>query len=58
MNFNNKALAFDGIVPGLADESNFGLTMLNDGVITTSWNSSDVRTLAKNDVVFGFDLHR
>jgi hypothetical protein len=53
LNFDNKALAFNGIVSGLADESNFGLTMVNEGVITTSWNSSDVKTLATGDVVFG-----
>jgi len=53
MNFDNDALSFNGIVPALADESNFGLTMVNEGVITTSWNSNEVKTLATDEVVFG-----
>jgi hypothetical protein len=53
LNFDKAALAFDGIVPALATEANFGLTMVNEGTITTSWNSSDVKALTAGDVVFG-----
>ncbi len=38
-------------LPGLGTE-NFGLTKLNEGVITTSWNSSNGITVEDNDVLF------
>ena len=53
LNFDMNALGFEGVVPGLADESNFGLAMVEEGIITTSWNSTGVKTLATDDVVFG-----
>ncbi|MEO1262517.1 MAG: proprotein convertase P-domain-containing protein [Bacteroidota bacterium] len=53
LNFDNDALTFDGIAPALADAANFGTTMVDEGVITTSWNSNETKTLATDDVVFG-----
>lgn len=53
MNFDNDALTFEGIVPAIADASNFGTTMVNEGVITTSWNTNEVKILATDEVVFG-----
>ncbi len=34
------------------NESNFGLTLLDEGVITTSWTSSDAQSLTRNTRVF------
>jgi hypothetical protein len=53
LNFDKNALEFVDVVNGLADASNFGLTMVNDGVITTSWNSNEAKQLTNGDVVFG-----
>ena len=53
LNFDKNALDFDGVVSGLANEANFGMTMVNEGVITTSWNSNEVTKLATDEVVFG-----
>jgi hypothetical protein len=53
MNFDKAALEFVEVVPGLADVANFGLTMVKEGVITTSWNSDEVKRLATGEVVFG-----
>ncbi len=51
--FDTDALAFDGIEAGLADESNFGFTMVEEGIITASWNSNDVESLTDGEMVFG-----
>ncbi len=53
LNFDKQALELVEVVPGLADVSNFGLTMVKEGVITTSWNSDEAKQLAKDEVVFG-----
>ena len=53
MNFDNNALEFVEVVPGLANAANFGMTMVNEGVLTTSWNSDDVKSLRTDEVVFG-----
>ncbi len=34
------------------DNSNFGMTMLNEGIITTSWNNSDAVSLDDDAVLF------
>ena len=34
------------------DESNFGLTLLDEGVITTSWNSNKAVDVANDETVF------
>ncbi len=53
MNFDAKALEFVGIASGLADASNFGTTMVKEGVLTASWNSDEAKALASGEVVFG-----
>ena len=53
MNFDQKALEFVGVVSGLAEANNFGTTMVNDGVLTASWNNDEAKRLATGDVVFG-----
>jgi hypothetical protein len=40
MNFNNKALQLTDIIEGVATRENFGLSMVEEGIITTSWNGS------------------
>jgi hypothetical protein len=51
LNFKNLELV--NIVPAIADASNFGTTMVNDGVLTTSWNATQAKQLSAGDVVFG-----
>jgi hypothetical protein len=53
VNFDRSALEFVEVVPGLANVSNFGLTMVEEGVLTTSWNSDEAEQLAAGEVVFG-----
>ncbi|MEK7255117.1 MAG: cohesin domain-containing protein, partial [Bacteroidota bacterium] len=53
LSFNTEALEFAQVEPGLAQEGNFGLTMVNQGHITTSWNADAAKQLAAGDVVFG-----
>jgi hypothetical protein len=53
VNFDRSALEFVEVVPGLANVSNFGLTMVEEGVLTTSWNSDGAEQLAAGEVVFG-----
>jgi len=48
LNFDNQALEFEGIQAGVAGEENFGLTFLDEGSITTSWNGD-----ATGDDLFG-----
>ena len=55
MNFNQNAVEFvdveAGALTGL-NADNFGFALVNEGVITTSWNATDVASLNDNDVVF------
>ncbi len=53
MGFDAKSLEFVGIAAGLADASNFGTTMVKEGVLTASWNSDEAKALASGEVVFG-----
>ncbi len=53
LNFNNKALEFVSVAAGIADASNFGTTMVGEGVITASWNNDEAKRLATGEVVFG-----
>ncbi len=38
LEFDNTALELIGIEEGVAKQANFGFSMVNEGVITTSWN--------------------
>ncbi|MEY3050928.1 MAG: hypothetical protein RLY31_713 [Bacteroidota bacterium] len=50
--FDRESLEFVEIGAGMADASNFGLSLLNEGVITTSWNSDAVKELDADEAVF------
>lgn len=54
LGFNNKSLEFVEVVPAVATAGNFGTTMVNEGVITTSWNNEDgtAKRLANGETVF------
>ena len=55
LNFDQSALAFAGVKSGELtnlNESNFGLTLLEKGVITTSWTNQSAQMLARNAAVF------
>ena len=55
MNFDATSLEFVDVASGALPEmsiNNYGLTRLEEGVITTSWNSNDVSELAADDILF------
>ena len=54
LGFDNTAVDFVDVATNLEGLSakNFGLTKLNEGVITTSWNSNKGVTAANGDVLF------
>jgi hypothetical protein len=54
LNFDANALSFAGIEAGKLDvtEDNFGLTMLDKGMITTSWNQTEGVKAEANEVLF------
>jgi hypothetical protein len=52
LNFNNNALELVDVLSGLAQAENFGLALVDEGVITTSWNSNEAITLSNNETVF------
>lgn len=52
MNFDNSALELVDVVSGLAQAENFGLTLVEEGAITTSWNSNEAKKLSANETVF------
>lgn len=54
LNFDKDLLDYVNIIPGKLNDlsaDNFGTSYLNDGMITTSWNSNNT-TLSENDVLF------
>ncbi|RMF22606.1 MAG: T9SS C-terminal target domain-containing protein, partial [Bacteroidetes bacterium] len=51
LNFDADVLEFVEILPGVAEEENFGLTLLDEGAITTSWNGESAR-IADDEVLF------
>jgi len=51
LNFDRSVLEFVRITPAVAGLENFGLTLLDKGAITTSWNENDVK-LVDGEVVF------
>jgi hypothetical protein len=51
LNFDASSLSFEGIEGGVATAEHFGLTMVDRGVITASWNSDDVVRLADGEAV-------
>ncbi len=55
LGFDNSVVEFEGIEAGeltnLSD-LNFGMSMINEGIITTSWNNSNAVTMDENAVLF------
>jgi hypothetical protein len=60
LNFDNKALDFVEVGAGLANASNFGLSMVEEGVLTASWNSNEAKKMTAGEVVFSltFDANQ
>ncbi|MFT5264204.1 MAG: hypothetical protein ACI8YQ_002950 [Polaribacter sp.] len=55
LNFDQTALAFEEVsTGGLSgmNDGNFGLTMLDEGVITTSWTNQIAQSLSRDAAVF------
>ncbi len=52
LNFDLAKLTFQEVENGLASEENFGFTMLDNGALTTSWNTSDHGKLKQGNVLF------
>lgn len=54
VNFDMDALEFVGIEGQALEvtEQNFGLTLLDEGIITTSWNTNEAQTLADDEILF------
>jgi len=51
LKYNAQSVEVLDLVSGVASEENFGL-LLEEGVITTSWNVSEARALAQGEVLF------
>ncbi len=55
LGFDNAAVEFEGIEAGALTnltDANFGMAMINEGVITTSWNNSTAVSMDADDVLF------
>jgi hypothetical protein len=57
LDFDAKSLELIDIVPAIAETENFGLTMVEDGAITTSWNNSLPTEFEAEEVVFSVTFH-
>jgi hypothetical protein len=51
LNYNTEAVEIADLASGVAGQENFGM-LLEEGVLTTSWNVSDARALAQGEVLF------
>jgi hypothetical protein len=54
LNFDPTALEFIQVNNAIAQAENFGLTLLDEGVITASWNTDEVKKMAKEETIFSF----
>ncbi len=54
LNFDANAMTFNGVESGAiaVSDANFGTTMLNEGVLTTSWNNANLTKVANDEVLF------
>lgn len=52
MDFDQEALDFVEILPGQANTENFGLNLLEEGVITSSWHNGDITKINARDILF------
>ena len=57
LNFDQDALELVDLTPGVVSLENFGLTMLEQGAITTSWNVADLQTFENETVLFSILLN-
>lgn len=57
MQFDKAAVSFVEVTPGIAGLENFGFALLDEGVITTSWNSNEPRVLANDEVLFSLTFN-
>ena len=58
--FDNNTLEFVNIEAGELNDltdANFGFSMLNEGIITTSWNSAKATTMEDNAVLFSLTFN-
>ena len=55
MNFDKSKVEFVGVNPAIAKAEHFGTTLLEEGVITASWNDDNVK-LAGNQVIFSLQF--
>ncbi|MBK8490769.1 MAG: T9SS type A sorting domain-containing protein [Saprospirales bacterium] len=51
LNYNTEAIEIADLAAGVAGQENFGM-LLEEGVLTTSWNVSEARALAQGEVLF------
>lgn len=59
LNFDNSMIEFNGFEAGLLEgisENNFGFHMLDNGMITTSWNTSKHVSLSADEVLFTLEF--
>ncbi len=54
LRFDPNVIMFEGLEEGVlnTNESNFGLMKVNEGIITTSWNSNKGETFSSDDQLF------
>lgn len=53
LNFSNDALEFVALLPNqFLKEENFGMSLLGEGAITSSWNAGTARSLDEDAVLF------
>ncbi|RMG84056.1 MAG: HYR domain-containing protein [Bacteroidetes bacterium] len=52
LNFDPAVIQLDGIEEGLATEENFGMTLLDEGALTSSWHNANAVRLANDQAVF------
>ncbi|MBK9729081.1 MAG: HYR domain-containing protein [Saprospiraceae bacterium] len=52
--FDQEAMLYEGIKGGVLDidESNFGVTSIDNGILTTSWNSNKGMSFKSDEVLF------
>jgi len=59
INFDKAVMNFENIQSGSLNitEGNFGLSMIDEGIITTSWNASEGQTVADDAVLFSITFN-
>jgi hypothetical protein len=56
LNFDQTALEFLGANKAVASSENFGLSLLNEGVITASWNADEAKSFTTDEVIFSLSF--